>query len=1022
MSIEGEWPLAGDPPCCADQIFEVAEPVSAWGTEVFLVGLEGRPSGSLYRVVASADNTAVKLDGAAWETLNKGEFVEIISAGDHRVTADRPILAVQYQMGTEFEILNTAGPNGDPAMVNLMPVSQFQTEYTFSALETFTDYGPIQPVPDPNGVPQFSMNYAMIVANCLEAKLGQIQIILNGESIDYDADFNPLPGGEYCYARVYLNTVVPPALPNALDTFTTSSPTPHGLVVHGYDNEDSYLYPGGAILRRDRLDDCNNNNVLDECEVTTMEARFYVDDDAHPGEAGTTWEKAFPTLQEALSAASMSCAYPIEIWVAQGSKYYADTLGGGRDATFQLINGVSVLGGFQGLYGEPGSDPDERNIEKFPSILNGDIGTFGDPSDNTRHIVTGSGTDASAILDGFTIMNGNAEGEGAGILIEYGSPTISNCRIQNNWAGSNGAGMFCYYSAPAVVNCIFTANSATYGSGMANWDATSTVVNCVFHQNGGIAIYNKENAPVFSNCTIVDNLAGGHRAAGILNDSSAPVLSNCIVWGNLAYSYPDPADIQNAQIYHWGTPTATVTYSCIQDDLAGDGNAYPDGGPSNTNIDLDPTFQGPVGDYHLTRGSPCIDAGDNDAVQPDLADLDADSDVFELTPHDLDSSKRFVDDPHSDDTGSGDAPIVDMGAYEFLAPGLHSSGSRQNHGAGGDYLVLADAIECRKIDGIMTLVFEHDVPVYSADGDGFVASDFTVINAVVDSVVQSPDLTTIEVKCTGITDASCISIAFTVENDVGNEASREFTWQVLEGDVNGDGLVDKADQDVVKAQDGQTPAGDTCRCDVNMNGLIEGAVAPLGADLAIVLAAENNAVADCWPKLSGMVSRKYHGTTFFDVAVGEVEPRTGDVRLVFTFDREMRSLDDDLLAAGDFTITSGTILSVKPGANWSEIIVDITGVTDKAVFTISFDAEDADDFPVSVEGCWRMLIGDADGSGAVDAADVVAVENSHGKKLDKTNFLTDLDLSGKIEGLAPDAADSDIAESNNGHAVGACGA
>jgi len=66
-----------------------------------------------------------------------------------------------------------------------------------------------------------------------------------------------------------------------------------------------------------------------------------------------------------------------------------------------------------------------------------------------------------------------------------------------------------------------------------------------------------------------------------------------------------------------------------------------------------------------------------------------------------------------------------------------------------------------------------------------------------------------------------------------------------------------------------------------------------------------------------------------------------------------------------------------------------------------------------------MLIGDVDGNGTVDAADVVAIEESHGKKLDKTNFLADLDLNGKIEGLAADAADSDIAEANNGHAVGA---
>ncbi len=32
---------------------------------------------------------------------------------------------------------------------------------------------------------------------------------------------------------------------------------------------------------------------------------------------------------------------------------------------------------------------------------------------------------------------------------------------------------------------------------------------------------------------------------------------------------------------------------------------------------------------------------------------------------DLDGSPRFVDDPDTPDTGNGDPPIVDMGAYEF---------------------------------------------------------------------------------------------------------------------------------------------------------------------------------------------------------------------------------------------------------------------------------------------------------------------------------------------------------------------
>jgi hypothetical protein len=57
-------------------------------------------------------------------------------------------------------------------------------------------------------------------------------------------------------------------------------------------------------------------------------------------------------------------------------------------------------------------------------------------------------------------------------------------------------------------------------------------------------------------------------------------------------------------------------------------------------------------DFRLRSGSPCIDAGDNTAVPEGITT-------------DLDGNPRFVDDPDTADTGQGDPPVVDMGAYEF---------------------------------------------------------------------------------------------------------------------------------------------------------------------------------------------------------------------------------------------------------------------------------------------------------------------------------------------------------------------
>ena len=74
-------------------------------------------------------------------------------------------------------------------------------------------------------------------------------------------------------------------------------------------------------------------------------------------------------------------------------------------------------------------------------------------------------------------------------------------------------------------------------------------------------------------------------------------------------------------------------------------------------VDLAATLcQACPNDLRLSPGSPCIDAGDNTAVP-----LGIDTD--------LDGNPRFLDVPETPDTGNGELPIVDMGAYEALGGG-----------------------------------------------------------------------------------------------------------------------------------------------------------------------------------------------------------------------------------------------------------------------------------------------------------------------------------------------------------------
>jgi predicted outer membrane repeat protein len=251
-----------------------------------------------------------------------------------------------------------------------------------------------------------------------------------------------------------------------------------------------------------------------------------------------------------------------EIRVAQGL-YFPDRNGtapsgsGERSATFQLINGVSLLGGFAGT---TGPDPDERNVSEFVTTLSGHIGGSGS-EDNSYHVTTGSLTDSTAVLDGFTITGGEANGEGtdnlgAGMLNELGGPTVVNCTFLSNSAkvffydedevlhcrGQGGA-MWNSSSHTIIADCSFHGNTAASGGAIVNVDSNVSVTYSVFISNSsclkGGAIYNDVSAAEVSHCTLADNRAGidgyiwGYGAGMYNRDSSAMVIA-CSFVGNSA--------------------------------------------------------------------------------------------------------------------------------------------------------------------------------------------------------------------------------------------------------------------------------------------------------------------------------------------------------------------------------------------------------------------------------------------------------------------------------------------------------
>ena len=114
-----------------------------------------------------------------------------------------------------------------------------------------------------------------------------------------------------------------------------------------------------------------------------------VDPSAAGLDDGSSWADAFGDLQTTLVLVPCSATQVDEIWVAEGT--YRPTDSTDRTATFQLLSGMAVYGGFP-----PGGGDgtfNARDPETYVTVLSGDL-SGDDPvnSDNSHHVVTGSGT------------------------------------------------------------------------------------------------------------------------------------------------------------------------------------------------------------------------------------------------------------------------------------------------------------------------------------------------------------------------------------------------------------------------------------------------------------------------------------------------------------------------------------------------------------------------------------------------------------------------------------------------------
>jgi predicted outer membrane repeat protein len=266
--------------------------------------------------------------------------------------------------------------------------------------------------------------------------------------------------------------------------------------------------------------------------VDSTATRYYVKTTGNDGLTGTSWGTAFATIQQALSAAGAGS----EIWVAAGTYKPTSTLD--RSISFQLKNGVAVYGGFDGTEGSLGQRDWQTNV----TILSGDIDGDATLANNSYHVVVGN-TFATARLDGFTIIGGNADGgqRGGGIYCSSGYPVLSNLIVSNNSASDFGGGMYNILGNPTLSNVTFTGNqSGDHGGGMHNERGTPSLTNCTFTSNNaidgagmsnGTSFYPGSSNAVFTNVVFKNN-SSTHFGGGLYTEYAAPVFTNVLFHQN----------------------------------------------------------------------------------------------------------------------------------------------------------------------------------------------------------------------------------------------------------------------------------------------------------------------------------------------------------------------------------------------------------------------------------------------------------------------------------------------------------
>ncbi|MCX6841353.1 MAG: right-handed parallel beta-helix repeat-containing protein [candidate division WOR-3 bacterium] len=335
---------------------------------------------------------------------------------------------------------------------------------------------------------------------------------------------------------------------------------------------------------------------------------------------GKSWSTAYLSVKDCVEATTDSS----EVWVAEGT--YTGCI------MMRIRFGLKLYGGFIGTE----TAREQRNWSANTTILDGD---------GAGSVLTISSLMSPARIDGFIIRNGQettGTGEGGGIhchLDLLGYLTVANNTITGNTAYS-GSGVYLGQADSKIINNHIVGNGIDYlsptslGGGILCDNCAPTIAGNVIednHARGGAGIY-----AYAAQAVILSNVVSGNAGQGVTIGGwvvGPTVVNNTIignadagihtVFSNMAYLVNNIIAFNDVGVYNWHENTPPVLQNnCVYGNTRYD---YLNVAPGNGDILVDPQLSG----YHLASGSPCINAGNNSAIQDGWTDIDGDPRVLD---------------------------------------------------------------------------------------------------------------------------------------------------------------------------------------------------------------------------------------------------------------------------------------------------------------------------------------------------------------------------------------------------------